>query len=85
MREELQPWMDILYRAPTKVMSLNARGERWRGTICEYDGGDDHPNNAIDHAHEGYPCADPALLAGCNVVDRIQPAQMSVMSEERER
>ena len=51
MREELQPWMDILYRAPAKAMSLNARGERWRGTICNYDCGDDHPNNVIDHAN----------------------------------
>ena len=52
MREELQPWMDILYRAPAKAMSLNASGERRRGTICDYDCGDDHPNNVIDHAEK---------------------------------
>ena len=37
-------------RASTKAMSLNANEERWRGTICEYDCGDDHPNNVIGYA-----------------------------------
>ena len=50
MRDELQPWMDI--RSHEGYMSLNASAERWRGTICEYDVGDDHPNNVIAHAEK---------------------------------
>ena len=46
MREKLQPWMDILYRASPKAMSLNASGERWRG--------DEHPIMKMNRScHDG--------------------------------
>ena len=46
---------------------------QWR-EVAQYDCGDDHPNNVVDHAHEGYLCTDPVLQASCEVLGNVQPA-----------